>query len=395
MKQLNAIPYLETVDESEDIETSLVTYDHQRAYDGFNLWCPIGSNRVRLMDLQGKILHEWQPDIPEFGNASDLVLCENGDLLATTCLGELICVDWNSKLKWKKHDFGYHHEIGIYDNGEIFALGMNYRVIFMAGLPLPIRDDYIVTISRQGKTIDAISLIDILHEDISINTLFNTYWDILKIENLLKIARYHIIKARGKLVENRVNPAKRIFDNLHANTITLMNRDVVGLCSKGDMLMCLRNWDMICIFEPVEKQFIWQWNAGNKSRPHFPILLENNNILLFDNGPARNHSKIVEMNPFEKKIVWEYIADPPESFHSQVRGCSQKLPNGNILITESDKGRVFEITADGEIVWDFYNLEESSKKKNKGRAAIYRMLRITEPDKYPCLEKLKQDQVNK
>jgi hypothetical protein len=31
------------------------------------------------------------------------------------------------------------------------------------------------------------------------------------------------------------------------------------------------------------------------------------------------------------------------------------LPNGNVLITESDGGRLFEVTRAGEIVWNFVN----------------------------------------
>ncbi len=33
----------------------------------------------------------------------------------------------------------------------------------------------------------------------------------------------------------------------------------------------------------------------------------------------------------------------------------QRLPNGNTLITESSGGRIFEVTRDGEIVWEFFN----------------------------------------
>ena len=34
-------------------------------------------------------------------------------------------------------------------------------------------------------------------------------------------------------------------------------------------------------------------------------------------------------------------------------GGVQRLPNGNTLLCESLNGRVFEVTADGEIVWDY------------------------------------------
>ena len=36
-------------------------------------------------------------------------------------------------------------------------------------------------------------------------------------------------------------------------------------------------------------------------------------------------------------------------------GNSQRLPNGNTLITESSFGRFFEVTREGEVVWEYVN----------------------------------------
>ena len=63
------------------------------------------------------------------------------------------------------------------------------------------------------------------------------------------------------------------------------------------------------------------------------------------------------------------------------------MPNGNTLITESDSGHVFEVTKDGSIVWEFYNPEVNIKAKK--RTAIYRMMRIMNPEDFPLLRMLK------
>lgn len=34
---------------------------------------------------------------------------------------------------------------------------------------------------------------------------------------------------------------------------------------------------------------------------------------------------------------------------------AQRLANGNTLICEGDCGRIFEVTSDGELVWEFVN----------------------------------------
>ena len=36
-------------------------------------------------------------------------------------------------------------------------------------------------------------------------------------------------------------------------------------------------------------------------------------------------------------------------------GNAQRLPNGNTLINEASFGRFFEVTRDGDIVWEYVN----------------------------------------
>jgi hypothetical protein len=95
--------------------------------------------------------------------------------------------------------------------------------------------------------------------------------------------------------------------------------------------------------------------------------------LIYDNGwNKRNYTRVIELDPVKKEIVWEYKADPPESFYSRTEGYAQRLPNGNTLITESRKGRVFEVTKDKEIVWEWFNPEINKDGRREG---VYRMVR--------------------
>ena len=54
------------------------------------------------------------------------------------------------------------------------------------------------------------------------------------------------------------------------------------------------------------------------------------------------------------------------------RGAAQRLPNGNTLITESERGRVFEVTPQKEIVWEFWNPEIVKGARKR----IYRLTRL-------------------
>ena len=99
------------------------------------------------------------------------------------------------------------------------------------------------------------------------------------------------------------------------------------------------------------------------------------NILIFDNGgpleddlykDSQGHawSRIIEFDPITRKIVWEYSA-PAEKvsgsqfgyrfFFSPFISIAPRLPNGNTMITEGACSRIFEVTTDGEIVWEYRN----------------------------------------
>ena len=102
------------------------------------------------------------------------------------------------------------------------------------------------------------------------------------------------------------------------------------------------------------------WEVRHPDHHHHGILLRNGNVLIFDNGPHRlddavPYSRVVEVNPATIEIVWKYQDKPTWNFFSPRMGFAQRLPNGNTLITESSFGRVFEVTKEDEIVWEYIN----------------------------------------
>ena len=121
--------------------------------------------------------------------------------------------------------------------------------------------------------------------------------------------------------------------------------------------------------------------AVERRAKYILIRLDDGNVLVFDNGarpldaPARSFSRVVEMSPRDGSIVWQYPKVPSPDFFSPTRGGAQPLPNGNVLITESTKGHVFEVTRDGEIVWDFWNPD--FRAQDGRRRTIYRMRRMS------------------
>jgi hypothetical protein len=177
------------------------------------------------------------------------------------------------------------------------------------------------------------------------------------------------------------------YDYYHLNTIEVLPDTLLGKkdkrFQKGNYLICLRNADLILILDKESKQVVWSWGPGILDWPHMPTMLRNGNILIFDNGTHRKYSRIVEINPLDKHIVWEYKANPPNKFFTEYKGSIQRLPNGNTLICESEKGHVFEVDSHGHIVWEFLNPEI----KNGNRKQIYRMMRLPPKKVEACLWK--------
>jgi hypothetical protein len=72
---------------------------------------------------------------------------------------------------------------------------------------------------------------------------------------------------------------------------------------------------------------------------------------------ALTGSRVLEIDPVKQRVVWEYAGTdndrPTWSFYSSFISSARRLPNGNTLIDEGMNGRVFQVTGDGEIVWEY------------------------------------------
>ncbi len=95
-------------------------------------------------------------------------------------------------------------------------------------------------------------------------------------------------------------------------------------------------------------------------------------VLVFNNGaerPGGEYSSVEELAlPFDAKrgfvrekdaafgpaaAAWSYHV--PEKYLSPFISGAQRLPNGDTLICCGAPGRVFEVTSDGRVVWDYLN----------------------------------------
>jgi hypothetical protein len=123
------------------------------------------------------------------------------------------------------------------------------------------------------------------------------------------------------------------------------------------------------------------------------------NILVFDNGgwagygapnpgsitgfnnALRDFSRVLEFDPVTLEVVWKYtpleagfaeLADNYK-FYSGYISSAQRLPNGNTMITEGSNGRIFEVTPEYEITWEYISPYFSD---NMATNLVYRAYRV-------------------
>ncbi len=109
---------------------------------------------------------------------------------------------------------------------------------------------------------------------------------------------------------------------------------------------------------------------------HCLQILENGNILTFDNGNLSFQSRALEIQvnevggDYSADIVWEH--NLPSELYGSFSGNVQKLDNGNYLITTiGESGTSLEISPDHETIWEAkYHLSEPL-------GAVYRSNRIS------------------
>jgi len=113
-------------------------------------------------------------------------------------------------------------------------------------------------------------------------------------------------------------------------------------------------------------------------------------ILIFNNGgQARPYSTVVQFAPEmnddgtyvlndgeaygPQELTWEYNPPEEEQFFSFFISGAQRLPNGNTLVNQGAGAKVREVTAEGEIVWEYEYSDETG-----GAHALFRAYRFAE-----------------
>jgi hypothetical protein len=361
LEHLRALPYVDFAGAEGDTGADgIVRLDADLSWPGYTLSMSRTLCRADLMDASGRVMHAWSTSpCHHWANATIL---PGGDLLAVGMdppadggaqerLEErfLMRLGADSRVEWKIRE-GAHHDAQPAPGGRITAITAKHRREPAFDPERLLRDNYLAMLSAGGDVIEEISL-----------------WDLLSPG-----------PAGFELKRAGVARAEKIgaVDLFHANTVHWMPHPGLeergAIWSADNVMITVRNQDTVAILNWPRREVLWTWGRGELIGPHDATWLENGNILVLDNGLGRQWSRLVEVEPLTKTIVWEFTAPDRESFYSASRGGAQRLPNGNTLVTESDRGHAFEITSDGRVVWEFWN---PNRNADGHRATIFRMRR--------------------
>ena len=318
----------------------LTAHDPEKTCPGYFLYTPMaGLGDVYLLDMEGNVAHKWRLPYPPglYG-----YLLPNGNLFYGGKVvdetwdrfpawkrfkgGVIIEADRHGNVVWEYRDQDHHHDHRRTESG-----GAIYMTVE--------RIDPALEAKVKGGVPDSATngmWADVLVE---VDADGNRIWE-WRAEEHLDLER-HIVT---------LNDLRDEWS--HGNTIVPIGADRV--------MFSFRNISTVGIIDKASGEIVWELGYEELGQQHDPSLLPNGNVLIFDNGSHRRNSalpfsRVIEVNPANNEIVWEYADNPAYNFFSSYISGARRLPNGNTLITEGQMGRMFQVTPEGEVAWEYIN----------------------------------------
>lgn len=356
--KLAALGYLEAYPIAREDEDK-IGVESQSGADRLGLQLLTEKHQIRLIDMDGEVVREATADDLAANFFSEAEYSSDGTLLVVDTDAAVLWLDRDWKVL-RRVRIPAHHDITS-DEDQIYVVTRRLEHVEQNGETLPLLVDYLTVLSMTGEIVRELSVHDVAGEFLSEKAL-------QRVRQRVKESGDPVLlgETEQKGPDGRSAFADTPFDVFHTNYVHVVARDIPGVCRRGDLLVSIRNLDRIAFIRLAESRIVWSWGPGELEAQHNPVLLANGNILIFDNGNGgRGWSRALEMDPKTKTQVWEYHADPRPSFFSHCCGSVQELPNGNVVITDAEKGRVFEVTRDKRIVWDYWNSFKVPEKQKR------------------------------
>jgi hypothetical protein len=315
----------------------LIAHDPELSAGGYTLIAPqTAGGRVYLIDIGGEVVHEWRMPVRPGRHA---VILPNGNLgyngshadsedrYAPWSMwhgGDFYEVTPQGEVVWRYQDPAHHHDAQWLPNGNL---------LYAACAPVPAGfAERVPGGTAHGP--EEVMYGDVIRE---VNRAGELVWEWKAWEHL----------------NPRDFPIAPGFGRYHWPLV-----NGLGVNARGEVLMSLRTTSGIIAVDRQTGGVTTHIPPSVVSHQHAPVALANGNILTFDNGNFRTgahvaFSRVLEIDPSSREVVWSYADDMVNMFYSAFMGNAQRLANGNTHITESATGRLFEVTPAGEVVWEY------------------------------------------
>jgi len=337
-----------------DRVTTVDILDRDSIQPGLSLVTGLGPRKhsqASVIDLDGNVIHSWQLNWTELWPDAQHVhqhiqetttpfthgvkLMSNGDLIFSLEYAGLFRVNPCGTVIWRFANMT-HHSVFLDDEENLWTLGLDYSESASDKLPgyAPGYYDFsVVKLSTDGELLQEWNLFEVLKQN--------------HLESLLYMS------------SNQPGVPEVSDDTLHPNDVKVFSSTMkAGFFQPGDIMLSLRNVHSVVVFDSsmkVKKVF-----TGSFVRQHDPDFVDGNTISIFDNYTHTYHSeapfsRILHLTSDSYQPIIRYQGSEQSPFFSHIMGKHEQLDNGNLLITESAKGRAFELKGN-KIVWQFHNV---------------------------------------
>ncbi len=340
--------------------------------DGFTLcaFATLNADNTQafLLDMRRQIKHRWGVKFSQIwpnpthvqGPVKDMLVCffachlyPNGDLLAVLhgvqqqAVGYgLVKLDKDSKILWSL-PANIHHDVDVTADGTIYAIQQEVVNTMPAGLqyiPTPCLVDSLITLSPDGQSKGKpISVLEAFRD--------SPYAALLASLEPGKKKEDRPIPVTGPRFDEQILKE----DALHTNFVKVLTPEMAKQFpgwKPGQLLISLRNLDVIAVVDPESRAVIWA-ARGPWQAQHDVQFLDNGHLLLFDNRGLPKGSRVLEYDPRTQALPWSYSGENWMPFYTSERGLCQRLPNGNTLIVNTEGEEILEVSQKKEVVWTF------------------------------------------
>jgi len=289
----------------------VVRYDAAAADAGYTLFTYAQGPEAVLIDMDGSLRHSWSRAGSSYWARAHLY--ENGDLLVITSAPyRLMKIDRDSNVLWI-YEKPAHHDFDVMEDGSIWVLVREATTRAHIHDGAWLLDDVLFHLDPAGLELERVSLLEAFERT-------EIYCDWV---------------SEAELPEGT--------DIFQTNSIEVQK-------GARRALVSMRSLGAIAMIELDAARV--EWVIRGPWRMQHEAQLVDDNLLLFDNLGLGGQSRVMEVELETSAIVWSYT-EP--GFLSAGAGAQQRLANGNILISESESGRIVEVTRAGDVVWEFIN----------------------------------------